>query len=43
MMVLNNIDFDSDNKFMPLELDEDFQENSQDFDWKIINSKNPPA
>ena len=44
MMVLNNIDdFDSTNESFPLESEEDFQENSQEFDWKIINSQNLPA
>ena len=43
MMVLNTIDFDSDNKSFPPELDEDFQEISQDFDWKIKNSENLPT
>ena len=44
MMVLNNIDdFDSTNESFPLESEEDFQEFSQDFDWKIINSQNLPT
>ena len=43
MMVFNNIDFDSDNKSFPFELDDKLQKISQNFELKIIDSKNLPT